>query len=58
MAQEEFPVTWETAFTNSNLTTLRIRVIGGWLVVVRDSTNNISNLTFLADPQHEWVLTS
>ena len=53
---DEFPTTWETVSTNSSLTTSRLRVPGGFLVIIRDSTNSSTNVMFVSEPSHNWTL--
>jgi len=53
---DEFPKSWETVSTNNSLTTLRLRVPGGYLVIIRDSSNNSTNLSFVSEPSHNWEL--
>jgi len=50
--------TWEAVSTNSNRTTKRLRVYGGWLVDVEDTTNSISSVVFVNDPNFEWELST
>jgi len=52
--------TWETVSTDAtaNITTERLRVYGGWLVHVTDTTNTLTNLTFLPDPTWQWEIST
>jgi len=52
--QDEYPSTFETLLTNNNITVLRLKVPGGWIVILRDSTNNFTNNEFVSDPHHYW----
>ena len=54
--QDEYPGTWEAVSTDSNYETKRLKVVGGWLVMIRDSTNSITNSAFIEDPQHFWTI--
>lgn len=47
---DEFPKTWELVTEDGGFTTYRLRVPGGWLVIVNNAP------TFLPDPQGSWVL--
>lgn len=55
---DEFPTTWESVSIDDQLETLRLRVPGGWLVAVRDSTYETTQIVFVSNPTHEWTLTS
>jgi len=48
--------TWEAISTNGNRTTKRLRVYGGWLVDIEDTTNSSSSVVFVADPRWEWEI--
>jgi len=56
MSLAEYPKTWETVSTESDLTTLRMKVPGGWIMIVRDATNNTTQILFLSNPDHVWPL--
>lgn len=50
-----------TTDTTNNITILRLRVTGGWVVVVQDTKNTSSNITssvFVPDAQWIWSPTS
>lgn len=55
---DEFPVGWELVSQDATamLTTYRLRVPGGWLVAVKDSTHSMTNVTNVEDPQGTWKL--
>jgi len=54
---DEFPTQWQAVgAVNNNFTTSRLRVLGGWLVAIRDTVNPSTNIVFVEDPQHLWVL--
>lgn len=56
---DAFPTEWELfGSTNNGLSTYRLRVVGGWLVMIRDLTNSTSHTNFVTDPQHTWVASS
>lgn len=58
MPADEFPVQFEAVTTHSNYEVKRLRILGGWLVMVRDSTNDITSSLLVPDPQGEWILES
>ena len=37
-----------------NISTVRAKLPGGWLVKVSDISEQTFNVTFLPDPNHEW----
>ena len=50
---------WEEISTDAtaNLTTYRLRVPGGWLVCVRDTSGNDQSTTvFVNDPTQNWKI--
>ena len=53
---DEFPKTWEVVSTDNQYETKRMRVPGGWLVNIRDVSNNTTNVKFVADPSSHWTL--
>lgn len=53
---DEYPVSWENVSTDDNYETKRLRVTGGWVVMVRDYYNDTATSSFVPDPQHTWVL--
>jgi hypothetical protein len=55
MAEEKYSPLWDEVSVDNNLTTLRMRVVGGWLVHVRDSTTGDANTITVADPNHDWT---
>lgn len=58
MAAVKYPTTWETVSTDSSLTTKRLRILGGWLVEVVNSSTSDSNVISVSDPNHEWEFTT
>lgn len=55
---DNYPKIWEEVTTTSNLTVLRLRVPGGYLVCVRDSLNDqTTNVVFVSNPEHSWQVT-
>lgn len=53
---DEFPSTWEVVSTDKDYESLRLRVPGGWVLSIRDQTNNDTNALFIADPSNFWKL--
>lgn len=53
---DEYTKLWETVTTDSNLSTYRLRVPGGWIVIVRDGSNSTTNISLVPDPQGLWIL--
>lgn len=55
MSIEELPKTWELVSNDSNILTKRLRVLGGWVLFMLDTVNQIPVTTFIPDPQHLWT---
>lgn len=57
---DEFPVTWEEIVDDNDITVLRLRVPGGWLVTIRDQSLAVdySTTIFVPNPEHLWGLSS
>lgn len=56
VGNDEFPITIQDVTTNSDYEVKRLRVPGGWLVLIRDQSLNQSLSEFIGDPNHEWTL--
>jgi hypothetical protein len=50
--------TWVQVSTNSSRITKRLRIFGGWLVDVEDTSNSVSSVVFVPDPRHEWEIST
>lgn len=50
------PTLWEDVGTDGNLTTKRLRVVGGWIVHILNTTSNDTTTVFVPDPGHDWEL--
>ncbi len=48
---------WEELHSTENSQTLRVKVIGGWIVqtTVSDSKRVATSSAFIPDKDHEWV---
>ena len=55
---DEFPRLWESVSTDNNYETQRIRVPGGFIVSIRDTQMETSNILFVACPDGQWQLES
>lgn len=57
---DEYPITWEEVSTDTaaGITTQRLKVPGGWLVMTRDTLYGTSTVTFIANPDGNWVLST
>lgn len=57
---DEFPTTWEEVSndTAAKIKTYRLRVPGGWLVLITDTDYGTSDSHFVANPDGKWVLSS
>jgi len=60
---DEYPKNWEviSVDTVASLTTYRLRVPGGFLVMIFDTLvrqNNTSQIVFVAEPNHNWTVES
>lgn len=58
VGNDEFPKTLEDINTTDDYIIKRLRVPGGWLVLVRDTQFSTSFSEFIGDPHHEWTLES
>lgn len=54
---DEYPTSWESVSTDSGMTTIRLRVPGGWIVAITDSGGGV-NVIGVNDPQGTWILTT
>lgn len=54
----KLPTLWETVGTDSEIVTKRLRVVGGWLVHIRNTTSGNSDTTFVSDPGFDWELSN
>lgn len=57
---DEFPKIWEEISndTAAHIHSWRLRVPGGWLVLVLDTTNSFSTTVLVPNPDHRWTLTT
>ena len=57
---DEFPQNWELVSTDTSagITTYRLRVPGGFLVIIRNTSNGNETSEFVAEPNHKWVIES
>jgi len=46
--------TWESVSVNNNITTLRMKLPGGWLVHTLESTTSTTQLVFVPDETEFW----
>lgn len=58
---DEYPKTWQLVSEDSDIAdttfkTYRLRVLGGFIVMVVNGSN--SNMIFVPDPQAQWTLES
>lgn len=54
MPTQTIPLSLETILDDSENDIRRIKVIGGWIIEIRNKTATSSSSVFVQDPQHDW----
>lgn len=57
-ARDSYPTEIEDVTENNGFQLKRLQVVGGWVLFIRDTEQSMSYSEFVADPNHEWVLSS
>lgn len=57
---DEFPAQWQSIVDDNDITVLRLRVPGGWLVTIRDEHLSVkySTTVFVANETGLWEIES